>query len=150
MAMDSLEEAIEAFNMSLSEDGIDLNANASLFEINPADPYAGRAALFSELDVEDALEIAIGMADTALAIDNRYVFLHRTGWDSLDLRLLRIEANFFLSGENATRLLDVQEEVDALRRILGGAATNLNPSDPAFRDNLLAAIDSLGTSISAR
>jgi tetratricopeptide (TPR) repeat protein len=121
LRFDSLSNAIAHFEEAI---GIGLAS---------ADPYAGQAVAYRDLEPSD-LEMAAAAAESALVIDLRFTFAHDSTFDWKDLRLILAQSRFGLH-----QYLAASAQVESL----GGEP--LDRDSRTFVDDLLLAIQALGT-----
>jgi tetratricopeptide (TPR) repeat protein len=98
-----------------------------------ADPYAGQAVAYRDLEPAD-LEMAAAAAESALVIDLRFTFAHDSAFDWKDLRLILAQSRFGLH-----QYLAAAAQVESL----GGEP--LDRDSRTFVEDLLLAIQALGT-----
>ncbi|MFH1313735.1 MAG: tetratricopeptide repeat protein [Candidatus Eisenbacteria bacterium] len=122
--LDSLEAGIDAFDHAISHGVI------------TADPRAGKAVIYRDLEPVD-FQTAIGWADSALAIDSDYVFSHDTSLDWKDLRLILAHSYYGLSQYD-----EAKAQVDILN-----PGNTLDPGSDTYVEDLLAEIQRLGDEI---
>ena len=124
LRLDSLSVAVSSFDAALAKG------------LPGADPYAGQAVAYRDLEPVD-LTLAVEAADSALARDVPYEFVHDPRFDWRDLRLILAQSYFGLQ-----RYTEASAEVDSL----GGMVPD--PNAERFVEELLAEIERLGGEIS--
>jgi len=118
--MDSLQQAADGFVLCIGKG------------MTTADPYAGRAPVYRDLDPPQ-FSNAINSATTALTKDSDYEFEHNEDFDWRDLCLIKAQCHFALKEYSQAKGL-----VDAL----GGHY--IDPGSPTFIKDLADEIERLG------
>ncbi|MFH1220253.1 MAG: tetratricopeptide repeat protein [Candidatus Eisenbacteria bacterium] len=118
--LDSLAKAISNFDLCISKG------------MTTADPYAGRAPAYRDLDPPQ-FSSAITSATTALTKDSDYEFEHNEDFDWHDLCLIKAQCHFALKEYSQAKV-----QVDALE------GHSLEPGSPTFVEELAEEIERLG------